>query len=75
MIENQTGYVFYCDESILENVKNVTVNIKNEDIEDAVQSCLEGQGLDFSITDKAITIVNRKKFRQIKASKSIFKNR
>jgi hypothetical protein len=60
-IKEQTGYGFNYDEIIFKNPQYLTVDIKNVDIEDALQICLEGQELSFSIKNKTVTIVTRKR--------------
>ena len=57
MIKKQTGYAFFYDYSIFQDTKPVTLNLKDADIEDAMRVCLWGQDMDFSITNKAISVV------------------
>lgn len=64
LIKKQTGYAFFYDYSIFQDTKPVTLNLKDADIEDAMRVCLWGQDLDFSITNKTISIV-RKMFKKI----------
>ncbi|HEX9511264.1 MAG TPA: SusC/RagA family TonB-linked outer membrane protein [Puia sp.] len=59
IIKKQTGYVFFYDYSIFQGTKNVTLDLKDADIEDVMRACLRGQDLDFSITNKTISITRR----------------
>ncbi|MDO6433879.1 SusC/RagA family TonB-linked outer membrane protein [Flavitalea sp. BT771] len=59
MIKKQTGYVFFYDYSIFQGVKNVTLDFKNANIENVIEECLQGQGLDYSILNKTIFITRK----------------
>jgi len=59
MIKKQTGYAFFYDYNIFQDTKPVTLNLKDADIEDAMRVCLWGQNLDFSITNKTISVVKK----------------
>ena len=59
IIKKQTGYVFFYDYSIFQNAKNVTLDLKDADIEEVMKACLRDQGLEFSITNKTISVVRR----------------
>lgn len=64
IIKKQTGYVFFYDYSIFQGTKNVTVNFRNLEIEEAMIVCLQGQNLDFSITNKTISVVRKNEILQ-----------
>jgi len=59
MIKKQTGYAFFYDYSIFQDTKPVTLNLKDAEIEDAMRVCLWDQDLDFSITNKTISVVKK----------------
>jgi TonB-linked SusC/RagA family outer membrane protein len=59
LIKKQTGYAFFYDYTIFQDTKPVTLNLKDADIEDAMRVCLWGQDLDFSITNKTISVVKK----------------
>ncbi len=55
-IKKQTGYVFFYDESWLEQSKKVTINVKNFPLEDALVVCFKDQPLTFSIVGTTIVL-------------------
>ena len=55
-IKIQTGYGFAYTLSVIQKSKPVTVNIKNEPLENALAICLKGQDLKYEIIDKVIII-------------------
>lgn len=59
IIKKQTGYVFFYDYSIFQGVKNVSLDLKNAEVEDVLRACFQGQNLDFSITNKTISITKK----------------
>ena len=58
MIKKQTGYTCFYDYSLLQG-KAVSLDLKDVNIEEAMNACLRNQGLNFSITGKQITIQQR----------------
>ncbi|MGX5817374.1 TonB-dependent receptor [Chitinophaga lutea] len=58
-IERQTGYVFFFDHLLLDKASRVTVDIKKQPLEKALNVCLEGQPLSYSIVGKNIVIKSR----------------
>ena len=58
-IKKQTGYVFFYDARMLQEAKRVSVDAKNESVEDVLKETLNGQSLDFSIERKTVTIVEK----------------
>lgn len=66
VIKKQTDYVCFYGYDILKDAKKVSLDFKNVDVEEVLKAALWGQGLDFSITGKTITIM--KKPAPIKAS-------
>jgi len=55
-IGKQSGYDFFYDINILKEAKNVSINIKNVSIEEALKICLEGQPLYYTIENKVVVI-------------------
>lgn len=55
-IKKQTGYGFFYEKSLLENSHRQSVNVKNVSINEALDSCLKGQGLTYEIIDRTIAI-------------------
>jgi TonB-linked SusC/RagA family outer membrane protein len=55
-IRKQTGYDFLFTGSDLKNAKPVTINVKNEELKDALTQIFEGQPIDFTIEDKTVVI-------------------
>ncbi len=58
-IKAQTGYLFFYNEKVNTKAKNISVDMKNVPLEQALDICLEGQNLIYDIVNK--TIVVRKK--------------
>jgi TonB-linked SusC/RagA family outer membrane protein len=59
-IEKQTGLGFLYTKQVLEAVPPVNVNVKNMPVLQVLQSCLEGQGLNYSIEKNTIVITRKK---------------
>ncbi|MEO6683356.1 MAG: SusC/RagA family TonB-linked outer membrane protein [Ginsengibacter sp.] len=55
-IQTQTGYHFMYPYEILEKAGNVSVNVKNVDVEVALKQCLLKTNLTFTIVEKTIVI-------------------
>lgn len=60
MIKNQTGYVFFYDYAIFRDARTVSLDIKQGTIEDVLNACLNGQGMEFKIEDKTVSITKSK---------------
>ncbi len=58
-IRKQTGFHFFYADEVLSTAKNVTVNIKKADIDEALDFCFQGQDLSYTISENTI-IVRRK---------------
>ncbi len=58
-VEKQTGYVLFANQTILDNSRAVSVNVKNMPLQTFLQEVLKDQQIDFFIKDK--TIVLKKK--------------
>lgn len=60
IIKKQTGYACFYSYDMLQGVKNVSLDMKEAEVEEVMKACLWNQGLDYSITGKQITIIRRK---------------
>lgn len=56
VVEKQTGYVFFFDESILENAKPVSIRAENYSLQLFLSCVLNDQSLRFSVQNKTIII-------------------
>jgi len=54
-INKQTGYVFFYDSKDVKN-KNVSVQLKDASLNDALNSCLKDQALSYKIVDKTVVL-------------------
>jgi len=59
VIKKQTDYVCFYGYDVLKNARPVSLNFKDADVQEVLKAALWGQGLDFSITGKTITIMKR----------------
>lgn len=55
-IEKQTGYQFFYKEKVLDGAKPVTIDLRNANIEQALQVCFKDQKLAYNIVDKIIVV-------------------
>ncbi len=55
-IEKQTGYIVWCEKKLLDQTTNVTLQVVNATIEQAMTLCLNGQPLQFAIVEKTIVV-------------------
>ena len=55
-VEKQSGYQFFFNESLIAKASPVTVEIKNETLEKALQLCFQQQPLTYSIVAKTVVI-------------------
>lgn len=55
-IKQQTGYVVFCDYSLLESAKPVTIRVENEPLQAFLQQLLNEQPLEYFIRNKTIVI-------------------
>ena len=55
-IHRKTGYQFFYQEELLQQAKKFDINVKNASIEQVLELCFKDQPLNFTITEKAITI-------------------
>ncbi|MND48932.1 Vitamin B12 transporter BtuB [compost metagenome] len=55
-IRKQTGYDFFYSDFVIERTKNVTVNLSQVTIKEALDACFENQVVTYSVTNKVVTI-------------------
>jgi len=55
-IKKQTGFVFFYDESAIQRDEKVSFRLLNSSIEEALNACLIGKSLTYSIVEKTIVI-------------------
>ncbi|RWU08143.1 SusC/RagA family TonB-linked outer membrane protein [Pedobacter chitinilyticus] len=60
-IKKQTGYQFWYEDNILDNSKNVSLDLSNVSITTALETTLKNQSLEFTINDKTIVIREKEK--------------
>lgn len=68
-IRKQTGYIVLYETELLNKTKPIKLNLTDVPLVDALKIMLEGQNLDFSITDKSIVVkekVDRSFFQKVK---------
>ncbi|MET0394432.1 MAG: carboxypeptidase-like regulatory domain-containing protein, partial [Chitinophagaceae bacterium] len=55
-IEKQSGYLFWYTNAVLQKTHPVTIHVKNTDLQKALDICLAGQPLVYSIVEKVVVI-------------------
>ena len=55
-INRQTGYIVFYNYDALQNARPVTLELKNVSVQEVLHVSLMGQGLDYTIDDKTITV-------------------
>ncbi len=55
-IEEQTGYIFFCDVELLKKAKGVTISVRNMPLKDALDQCFASQPLTYTLEDKVISV-------------------
>jgi len=65
-MRKQTKYDFLYNADLLKGVKSVNVNFKNSKLEQALDSLLKSNSLDYSIEDKVVMITAKETFIQLK---------
>lgn len=58
-IERQTGYLFFYDKGVLRGIAPVDIELKNATIQEAMDACLHGQPLTYSIVGNTVVIQAR----------------
>ncbi|MVN90594.1 SusC/RagA family TonB-linked outer membrane protein [Mucilaginibacter sp. HME9299] len=59
-ITKQSGYEIIYDSDVLSTAKNVTINVHDASIEEALTLCMQNQGLSYLIKDRTIIIVPKR---------------
>lgn len=57
VLKQQAGYVVFYNYDIVQHTNPVTLDVKNVTVEELLEASLRGQGLDFSIEDKTVTLM------------------
>lgn len=55
-IKKQTGFVFWYEDRLLQNARNVDINVKNESVEHVLQICFQEQPLSYTVVGKTVVI-------------------
>src|SRR5690606_24682434 len=58
-IKRQTGYVFFYNQEFLHKARNVTVQLRDAPLTDALDQCLKGQPLSYVVENKSIIITEK----------------
>jgi TonB-linked SusC/RagA family outer membrane protein len=58
-IERQTGYHFWYENKLLKEAKKITISVQNVSVEEAMNQCLNGLPLTYTIVEKTIVIKRR----------------
>jgi len=58
-IQKQTNYLLFYNEDILKGAKPVTLNVKNQPVDQVLKLAFKGQPLDYRIEDKTIFIIQK----------------
>lgn len=58
-VENQTGYSFWYESNLLKNVPKISVQLNNVKLEQALNTCLKGIALTYSIEGKIIVLKSK----------------
>jgi len=59
VIKKQTDFVCFYGYDVLKDARPVSLSFKDADVQEVLKAALWGQGLDFSITGKTITIMKK----------------
>lgn len=60
-IRKQTGYDFFYSDRVIASTKNVTVNLSQVSINEALDACFENQDVTYSIANKIVTVKPKEK--------------
>ncbi|MCO4294214.1 TonB-dependent receptor [Solitalea sp. MAHUQ-68] len=55
-IRKQTGYDFFYNDRVLENTKNININLKEAPLTEALDACFTGQPITYSINNKIVIV-------------------
>lgn len=62
-IQRQSGYDFVSTYEVIKEAGNVTVNVRNVTLQQALEECLKGKSLTYTIIEKTVVIQPQKKDR------------
>ena len=60
IINKQSGYLVFCDYSIIKEARKVSLNVRDASVQDVLSECLKDQPLAYEIVDKTIVIERKK---------------
>jgi len=60
VINKQSGYLVFCDYSIIRDARKVNINVHDATVQDVLSECLKDQSLSYEIVDKTIVIERKK---------------
>jgi len=66
-IHRKTGYQFFYQDELLRKAQHFDINVKNASIEEVLELCFKNQPLNFTITEKTITIEPKQVPREMNA--------
>src|SRR5690349_4880457 len=55
-MQKQTNYIFWYEDNVLKNASHVNINLKNVTLKEALDKCLEGQPLTYTIVGQTVVI-------------------
>jgi len=59
-IYKQSGYLVFCDYSLIKEAKKVNIHVKDASVQDVMNECMKEQSLAYAIVDKTIVIERKK---------------
>jgi TonB-linked SusC/RagA family outer membrane protein len=60
VIYKQSGYMVFCDYSLIKEAKKVNIHVKDASVQDVMNECMKEQSLVYAIVDKTIVIERKK---------------
>ncbi|BAV07874.1 TonB-linked outer membrane protein, SusC/RagA family [Filimonas lacunae] len=70
-VKAQTGLAFVFDNAIAESTKNISVNVKNAEVTEVLQTCLATQGLTYTIKSNVVVITRAASFLKPEAGTTV----
>ncbi len=55
-IQKQSGYIFWYENSLMDQAKRVNIRVNNAGLEESLKQCLAGQSLTFVVVDQTVVI-------------------
>jgi len=55
-IKKQTGYIFFYEDNALNGTKKISINVKDDNLQDVLIQCLKDQALDYTIAGNIIGV-------------------